>query len=49
MLKFLILVAIMLWVDNFFGRSESSEPSSNNSINILSAIIIVLIIIGFLS
>ena len=49
MLKFLILVAIILWIDSFFGRSETLENSSNYSINILSFIVVILIMIGFLS
>lgn len=50
MLKFLILVAIILWIDGFFGHSESQVSSfKNTSINVLSVIIVALIIIGFLS
>lgn len=49
MLKFLILVSIILWVDSFFGRSEFLGTSLNTSINVLSVIIVALIIIGFLS
>ena len=49
MLKFLILVAIILWIDVFFGRSEIMGTSLNTSINVLSVIIVTLILIGFLS
>lgn len=49
MLKFLILVAIILWIDGFFGHSGSVGTSLNTSINVLSVIIVALILIGFLS
>lgn len=50
MLKFLILVAIILWIDGFFGHSEIMGTSlKNTSINVLSVIIVTLILIGFLS
>lgn len=49
MLKFLILVAIILWIDVFFGHSEIMGASLNTSINVLSVIIITLILIGLLS
>jgi len=49
MLKFLILVAIILWIDSFFGGFEALGKFSTTSINVLSFIIIVLIIVGFIS
>jgi len=50
MLKVLILVAIMLWVYVFFGNhSLLGIRRKNIVVNILTVIIIVLIIVGFLS
>jgi hypothetical protein len=50
MLKFSILAAIMLWVYVFFGNySLPGIHRKNVVINILTAIIIVLIVVGFLS
>lgn len=50
MLKFMILVTIILWIDSFFVCSETQKTSVQNaSVNVLSIIIVVLIMIGFLS
>ncbi len=45
-----ILVLFILWIHSFFGDFDSSGIHHKGGfINILSAIIIVLIVIGFLS
>lgn len=50
MLKFSILATIMLWIYVFFGNHNFLGIHRKNVlINILTVIILVLIIIGFLS
>jgi hypothetical protein len=50
MLKFTILIAILLWIHNFFVRPDfPGEHYSSRLTYILSIAIIGLIIIGFLS
>lgn len=50
MLKFVILVAILLWIHSFFGNSAAGlSHDASHSTYFLSVITVLLIIIGFLS
>lgn len=49
MLKFVLLMAMLLWIYGFFGHSDSGGKYRSAGIYFLSIAIIGLIIIGFLS